>query len=73
MERAMRIIEGMIADVDRQLCDYEDKYRKTDPTNIYDDAYRRILVEGKDRLIRERIVLCNIKDRLAKGENNEDN
>lgn len=69
----MRIIEGMIEDVDRQLCDYEDKYRKTDPTNIYDDAYRRILVEGKDRLIRERIVLCNIKDRFAKGEKNENN
>ena len=60
MKKAIEIVEAMIAKVNTELHEVQEKYKGTRPDSIYDASYRKVLEQMHDRLIAKSIVLEDV-------------
>lgn len=68
MKKAIEIVEAMLAKVNNELHDVQEKYKGTRPDSIYDASYRKLLEQMHDRLIAKSIVLEDVVRELEKAE-----
>lgn len=68
MKKAIEIVEAMLAKVNNELHDVQEKYKGTKPDSIYDARYRELLVQMHDRLMSKTIVLEDVERELEKAE-----
>jgi len=71
MEKAIKIVKGMIAKVNTELHDVQERYKGTRPDSIYDASYRKVLEQMHDRLIAKSIVLEDVVRELEKAEDSD--
>lgn len=83
LNRAIMVVIGMIKDADKKLDEVREQFGKTDEKNIYDQSYRKMLLDLHEMNMNKYITLCDVKRALeaeiakdfAKGMegNNENN
>lgn len=70
MERALEIINEMIRKVDKEIDENRKRFEKTNPNNIYDQDYRKMLLDIHARNMNKYMTLCDVKrafeDEIAK-------
>ena len=71
MKKAIEIVEAMIAKVNTELHEVQEKYKGTRPDSIYDASYRKLLEQMHDRLITKTIVLEDVERELEKAEDSD--
>lgn len=64
LNRAIMVVTGMIKDVDRKLDELRDSFGKTDEKNIYDQSYRKVLLDLHEMNMNKYITLCDVKSAL---------
>lgn len=82
LNRAIMVVIGMIKNVDKKLDEVREQFAKTDEKNIYDQSYRKLLLDLHEMNMNKYITLCDVKKELeaeiakdfAKGmEGNDEN
>lgn len=82
LSRAIMVVIGMIKEVDKKLDEVREQFGKTDEKNIYDQSYRKMLIDLHEMNMNKYITLCDVKRALeaeiakdfAKGmEGNDEN
>lgn len=71
MKKAIEIVKGMIAKVNAELYDVQNRYKRTRPDSIYDASYRKVLEQTHDRLIAKSIVLEDVIREMEKAEDSD--
>ena len=71
MKKAIEIVEAMIAKVNNELHDVQEKFKGTRPDSVYDARYRELLVQMHDRLITKTVVLEDVVRELEKAEDSD--
>lgn len=64
LNRAIMVVIGMIEEVDRKLDELRDSFGKTDEKNIYDQSYRKVLLDLFERNFNRRLTLWDVKRTL---------
>lgn len=64
LNRAIMVVIGMIEKVDRKLDELRDSFGKTDEKNIYDQSYRKLLLDSFERNFNRRLTLWDVKKTL---------
>lgn len=64
MERAIKIVEGFIADLNKSLDEDKEKYKRTRADSIYEADYRRTLEKMFNINMYKLIVLEDVKRAL---------
>ena len=64
MEKAIKIVKEMETRCNLELDRIASNYSLTNPSNIYDAGYRKILVQMKDREITKLNLLSELEMRL---------
>lgn len=64
LNRAIMVVIGMIKDVDKKLDEEREQFAKTDEKNIYDQSYRKCLLDLHEMNMNKYITLCDVKRAL---------
>lgn len=64
LNRAIMVVIGMIKDVDKKLDKGREQFAKTDEKNIYDQSYRKMLLDLHEMNMNKYITLCDVKRAL---------
>lgn len=64
LSRAIMVVIGMIKEVDKKLDEVREQFGKTDEKNIYDQSYRKMLLDLHEMNMNKYITLCDVKRAL---------
>lgn len=64
LNRAIMVVIGMIKEVDKKLDKGREQFGKTDEKNIYDQSYRKMLLDLHEMNMNKYITLCDVKRAL---------
>lgn len=64
LNRAIMVVIGMIKEVDKKLDEEREQFGKTDEKNIYDQSYRKMLLDLHEMNMNKYITLCDVKRAL---------
>lgn len=67
MKKAIEIVRGMVAEVNKEMDGVQFNYSNTRPDSIYDAGYRKLLEQMHDRLIIKSVVLNDVLRELNKA------
>lgn len=64
LNKAIMVVIGMIKEVDKKLDEEREQFGKTDEKNIYDQSYRKMLLDLHKMNMNKYITLCDVKRAL---------